>query len=231
MKVRNHREEIRKNNHLLDRIYAELPKNADMEDARKVTSGIAIDDPFINIPDFFQILSNQNLQGIITGFYESIPLLTFGKAKIGLSEWNRNGTDTQLWHKDIGSFRILKALIYLNDVDLCGGPFEYIRNSHVQTFPDNGGDLRYDEELLREHFSQEDFMSCTGRAGDIIFCDTSGIHRGKPITRDDRQILILNFCIHEEITPIPYEKIKVKKQDLEQQDSITRALFDENQII
>lgn len=232
MKVRNHKQEIKKNNHLFDRIYTQLPKEADFEDARKITSGIAIDDPFINIPDFFNILSNKDFQGIITGFYESIPLLTFAKARIGFaSDWNTNGTDTQLWHRDIGSFRILKALIYLNDVASSGGPFEYIKSSHVQTFGVQDNNLRYEEQTLKEYYNHENFMSCVGNAGDVIFCDTSGIHRGKPIISDDRLILILTFCVHEEITPIPYEKIKAKKQFLKKQDLITQALFDENQII
>ena len=42
--------------------------------------------------------------------------------------------DTQLFHIDTGSFRILKAFIYLNDVNAGGGPFEYVKCSHHTKF-------------------------------------------------------------------------------------------------
>ena len=80
-----------------------------------------------------EIIKNKTLEGVVTGYYESIPTLTFAKARISFFD-SVGPRDTQFWHSDPGSYRVLKALIYLNDVDENGGPFEIISGSHFKKF-------------------------------------------------------------------------------------------------
>jgi hypothetical protein len=90
---------------------------------------------------------------------------------------------SQRWHRDFNDRHLLKAFLYLVDVDEQTGPFEYVPRSAP------GGEL---EQLwpwrpLGENYPPEDELAdrIDGRAvtftapkGTLIFCNTSGFHRG-----------------------------------------------------
>jgi len=97
------------------------------------------------------------------------------------------GTDerraSQRWHRDFNDRHLLKAFLYLVDVDEETGPFEYVPRSAP------GGEL---EQLwpwrpLGDNYPPEDefaeringrSVTFTAPKGTIIFCNTSGFHRG-----------------------------------------------------
>lgn len=105
---------------------------------------------------------------------------------------------TRKWHRDWEDRRMLKVAVYIHDVDTDGGPFEAIaRHDTVQS--DQQGysyELADDAELARRlgpGFAQ-DVVSCTGRRGTVIFCDTARFfHRGKPGTARDRAALFYSY--------------------------------------
>lgn len=105
---------------------------------------------------------------------------------------------TRKWHRDWEDRRMLKVAVYIHDVDTDGGPFEAIaRHDTVQS--DQQGysyELADDAELARRlgpDFAQ-DVVSCTGRRGTVIFCDTARFfHRGKPATARDRAALFYSY--------------------------------------
>jgi hypothetical protein len=90
---------------------------------------------------------------------------------------------SQRWHRDFNDRHLLKAFLYLVDVDDETGPFEYVPRSAP------GGEL---EQLwpwrpLGDNYPPEDELveridgravSFTAPKGTIIFCNTSGFHRG-----------------------------------------------------
>jgi hypothetical protein len=90
---------------------------------------------------------------------------------------------SQRWHRDFNDRHLLKAFLYLVDVDDETGPFEYVPRSAP------GGEL---EQLwpwrpLGDNYPPEDELveridgravSFTASKGTIIFCNTSGFHRG-----------------------------------------------------
>src|SRR5262249_11455632 len=98
---------------------------------------------------------------------------------------------SQRWHRDFNDRHLLKAFIYLVDVDEETGPFEYVPRSAP------GGEL---DSLcpwrpLGENYPpQDDFAArIDGRAvtftapkGTMIFCNTSGFHRGGFATEKPR---------------------------------------------
>lgn len=109
----------------------------------------------------------------------------------------RPGTETaiasQRWHADPDDRKLIKVFLYLNDVDETAGPFTYIRYSH------SGGKWRKlfpyapkrktrhpDPTLIEQSIPTEDIVTVTGKAGTLIFCDTSGIHRGGYATGQER---------------------------------------------
>jgi hypothetical protein len=98
------------------------------------------------------------------------------------------GTDqrvgAQNWHRDPEDLHVVKVFLYFSDVDDEAGPFQYIQGSvtgarYGDAWPwrVRGGTYPPAGEL-EKLVSQSDLITAEGRAGTIIFCDTSGWHRG-----------------------------------------------------
>lgn len=92
---------------------------------------------------------------------------------------------SQNWHRDPDDMKFVKVFLYLTDVDSKkSGPFIYVCGSHHggkwrNIFPQRPPMGSYPpKEELESTVSSKDILVCTGRAGTIIFCDTSGLHRG-----------------------------------------------------
>jgi len=90
----------------------------------------------------------------------------------------------QNWHRDPGDLHLTKVFVYFSDVDEEAGPFEYVKGSarggrygHLWPRSVRHGVYPPPEELERL-VAPEDRVVMKGRAGTIIFCDTSGLHRG-----------------------------------------------------
>ena len=82
--------------------------------------------------------------------------------------------------------KLIKIFIYLNDVDEENGPFKYIHQSHASgrlgtLFPQRqfGRHGFYPPEgSVEKQVSKNDIKSFIGRAGTVVFCDTTGLHKG-----------------------------------------------------
>jgi hypothetical protein len=90
---------------------------------------------------------------------------------------------SQRWHRDFNDRHLLKAFLYLVDVDEETGPFEYVPRSAP------GGELDdlWPWRPLGQNYPPENefaekiadrAVSFTGPKGTLIFCNTSGFHRG-----------------------------------------------------
>lgn len=98
---------------------------------------------------------------------------------------NEKASYSQKWHRDPQEKRICKMFIYLNDVDENTGPFIYVPKSvygkkpYGHLFPQNPPLGSYpDEKEVYKSIPKKDIKTYTGKAGSVIFCDASGIHRG-----------------------------------------------------
>jgi len=90
---------------------------------------------------------------------------------------------SQRWHRDFNDRHLLKAFLYLVDVDEQTGPFEYVPRSA----PGGELDKLWPWRPLGENYPPEDELAeridgrsvtFTGAKGTLIFCNTSGFHRG-----------------------------------------------------
>jgi hypothetical protein len=91
---------------------------------------------------------------------------------------------SQRWHRDPDDKKLIKLFLYLRDVDETKGPFCFVPGSH------NGGRFSkvYRQTLADSHyppegevekwFSKDQIKVCTGSAGTVILCDTTGLHKG-----------------------------------------------------
>lgn len=100
---------------------------------------------------------------------------------------------SQRWHRDPQEKKQVKFFLYVNDVDEEAGPFMYVRGSQY-------GDPRYGslfpqhlpfgvyppDNVVERWVRTEDIVTALGSAGTVIFCDTSGLHRGGYARRRSR---------------------------------------------
>jgi hypothetical protein len=97
----------------------------------------------------------------------------------------RQAVASQRWHRDPDDRKLVKAFLYLADVDAGAGPLEYVRGSHgrgphARRWPGSDlGTASYPPEgAVEAEILPADRVSCTGPAGTLVLCDTYGLHRG-----------------------------------------------------
>ncbi len=108
---------------------------------------------------------------------------------------------SQRWHRDPsgGDEKICKIFIYLSDVEENSGPFMYIKGSHRSgkfgnIFPSKQPDGIYPpNESIEKSELKKHTISLVGTAGTIVFCDTTGMHKGGFSINQDRIMATLLY--------------------------------------
>jgi hypothetical protein len=107
---------------------------------------------------------------------------------------------SQRWHRDFDDGHLLKAFLYLVDVDAGTGPFEFVAGSA------RGGDLADfypwyalspaypSQSEFDEAVDPEDVKTFTAPAGTLVLCNTSGFHRGGFATAKPRVLATATYC-------------------------------------
>lgn len=136
---------------------------------------------------------------IVSAYFKMFARIRFFSG--GLTSPVTEGEDakeSQRWHRDPGVGKICKVFLYLTDVDESSGPFMYVPKSQP------GGELK--KLLPHRYFGNGSFYPrdgavetelkkrglanavkiCKGRAGTIIFCNTTGLHKGGYATSKER---------------------------------------------
>jgi len=105
---------------------------------------------------------------------------------------------SQRWHRDFNDRHLLKAFLYLVDVDEETGPFEYV----PRTAPGNELEHLWPWRPLGENYPPEQELaekiadrtvSFTAAKGTIIFCNTCGFHRGGFATGKARALATVTY--------------------------------------
>jgi hypothetical protein len=107
---------------------------------------------------------------------------------------------SQIWHRDFDDRHLLKAFLYLSDVDQQSGPFEFVPGSQP------GGPYegvhpwepmvigRVSDEEMSKHVPSGSVKTFTAPRGTIIFCNTSGLHRGGFVESKPRVLATVTYC-------------------------------------
>ena len=170
-----------------------------------LTDNVQIRNPFINIPEVLDIALNDRLVSIVQDYFGVAPSITYAKLVKNFANQLPN-YNTQTYHIDLASTKIVKALIYLNDVGPGDGPHCYIKGSHNPEISkqiwDSAATFYADdvESTLLDRFNK-DFVenaAIYGNLGDVIVEDTTGFHKGEKPVNKHRNILIINYGIHSE---------------------------------
>jgi len=126
---------------------------------------------------------------------------------------------SQLWHLDFDDKHLLKAFLYLVDVDADTGPFEYVPGSqpggrHAGTWPWTPfGTGRISEEELARRLPEAQVKSFTAPRGTLILCNTSGLHRGGYSTAKARVLAAATFCSPASLNALSVRNFRVTDPD------------------
>jgi hypothetical protein len=106
---------------------------------------------------------------------------------------------SQRWHRDFNDKHLLKAFLYLVDVDEGTGPFEYVPGSapggrYADEWPWRplGENYPPDGEL-ESRIPDDGIRTFTAPRGTMVFCNTSGFHRGGFATERPRVLATVTY--------------------------------------
>ena len=127
-----------------------------------------------------------------------------------VSAWLNYPTDaepkvSQLWHRDPEDIKIVKAFIYLVDVDEDCGPFTYIPEtqpfgSRTVMLKEMEKRERVSDAQLSELLPPETWRVCTGPKNTMILADTVGFHRGGKPSKGQRILITFTYTSQTPLT-------------------------------
>lgn len=127
---------------------------------------------------------------IYTDAWYSIPI-DVGK-RIGSQQWHRDPEDRQM----------VKVYLYFSEIDAEAGAMEYVLGSsnsagrpglEIGHWEAAGANLYPSAELVESRFPPSQRFSCSGTIGTLLFCDTTGLHRGGISTTKPRVVATWTF--------------------------------------
>jgi len=108
--------------------------------------------------------------------------------------------ESQLWHRDREDHLILKAFVYMRDVDEGTGPFTYAPSTHPKgarqqeaEYFVEGKVKRTTDEQMAKVIPAEQWVKGVGERGTIVFADTRGYHKGGLARERDRLMYTCMF--------------------------------------
>jgi len=124
---------------------------------------------------------------IVSSYMNLWPKLIYADAwySIPMDPGKRIGS--QQWHRDPEDKQMVKVYLYFSEVDESAGAMEYIlgtsnalggRGLAIGEWKAAGANLYPSAELVEQSFSAAQRFYCAGPVGTLLFCDTTGLHRG-----------------------------------------------------
>lgn len=141
-----------------------------------------------------KLISDRSIIAVAQSFLQTKPILDMISMWWSTSFSKKASSEVaQLYHFDMERIKFLKFFFYLTDVDSETGPHCYIRGSN-NGFPKAlQKDGRIEDEEILKAYKGEDILEIVGKRGTILAVDTSGFHKGKNLSKDDRLLLQFEF--------------------------------------
>ncbi len=127
---------------------------------------------------------------------------------------------SQNWHRDPEDKKMLKVFVYYNDIDLEAGPFTYVKKSHYggkwrSVFPQIPPIGFYPPRgAVEKIVDPKDIFQATGKTGTIIFCDTSGLHKGGYCKTNERLMSQSIYGSSASLEPRNYQSTEIIDEKL-----------------
>jgi hypothetical protein len=99
----------------------------------------------------------------------------------------------RLWHRDCEDFHVLRTVVYLNDVDADGGPFEYIPRHRNRYARDAFGNTPMcTNDKMQALVPRSQWKRCLGPAGTVILADSARVFHHESLQRGkDRSVIMM----------------------------------------
>ncbi len=123
---------------------------------------------------------------------------------------------TRQWHRDIEDRRMLKILVWLNDVGPDGGPFTYIPADVSDRI---ARELKYaggyvDDETILRLAGAPSVCQASGPQWTAVVVDTARVfHRGMPPTGRDRYAMTFTWTSRRPVKRMPNEAFTAEEGD------------------
>jgi len=165
----------------------------------------------LKIPQIQNLVTDSFILNICQDYLGTIPILS--QANFWITNGDGNYNDgTMIFHQDYDDIKFLKVFIYLNDVTDLNGPHCYVKGAinNIITPPNYKPSDRLSDNYLELVYGKENMLTINGNKGTIIFENTHGFHKGKPIISGYRFMLQLQYVgsanFFRCINPIKLEK-------------------------
>lgn len=106
---------------------------------------------------------------------------------------------TRFWHLDTEDVKVIRMMVYLNDVGLDDGPFEFIPRPDTEAVTElrerafrSAGDPIFDDEM-RRHIPESKWKPITGPAGTVLLADNALCYHHGKVHDSERIVLIFTY--------------------------------------
>jgi hypothetical protein len=158
----------------------------------------------MEFPEVYLWGTNERLLNLIEN-YIGLPLWYHG-VDIRREVADNKPSDVRQWHIDAEDRRMFRIIVYLNDVEPGGGPFQYIpREKTVQAAKKlhYGSGFVNDEQMTRV-IPRPEWVEVTGKARTAAFADTCRVfHRAQPPRIGDRYSITFSWTSRTPLKTYP----------------------------
>jgi hypothetical protein len=110
--------------------------------------------------------------------------------------------ETRQWHRDAEDVRILKIVVYIEDVDERGGAFCYLPKPYAPKSGIEYVDGRVPDAVMDRIVAPEHYVKCIGPAGTVVFADPVTVwHHGDVPEGTDRLTAFYAYNTHHPLRP------------------------------
>jgi hypothetical protein len=114
---------------------------------------------------------------------------------------------TRFWHIDTEDRRVVRVIVYLSDVTIDTGPFEYIPRPQTEACTAlrdralrSDGDPVFDDEM-RTHVPERQWKACVGPAGTVVIADNAAVYHHGKVHDAERTVLIYTYTSRRPLYP------------------------------
>lgn len=207
------------------------------EEARRGEAYIAaraniayVRDPLIHCPGAAQYVFAEPLIDMAAEFYGCPAAITNCNIMKSFAN-DLPASAFNYFHSDSQSKRFLKFFLYLNNVDIDGGPFCYVEGSHCRKPFGWRRHYRWSEDELTGFYGESAIRYATARVGDVVVANPTGFHRGFKVRKTSRRMLMINTGLHSFNSIISSKSLRLQKAQWESYDAKQKAAADLLEIV
>jgi hypothetical protein len=136
-------------------------------------------------------------------------------------------TDVRQWHMDPEDRRMCRIIIYLNDVEPGGGPFQFIERARTIEAMER---LRYhtgfvSDRRMEEHVPRSEWREVTAKKGHVVIADTCRVfHRAQAPQIRDRYSATFSYTSTRPIKSYPRDILPPHMHDYLRERANARQL-------